>query len=75
MPSIQRPVHNDDDNPRLKSWREFITSVLTMRVRPDGSFVPPSMADASAKNNSIYYSTTASKLVYKDSGGTVNNLY
>lgn len=36
---------------------------------------PPSMADSSAPNNSIYYSTTASKLVYKDSGGTVNNLY
>lgn len=36
---------------------------------------PASMADASAPNNSIYYSTTANKLVYKDSGGTVNNLY
>jgi hypothetical protein len=38
-------------------------------------FRPKSSADASAPNNSIYYSTTASKLVYKDSGGTVNNLY
>lgn len=40
-----------------------------------GAWEPPSMADSSAPNNSVYYSTTASKLVYKDSGGTVNNLY
>ena len=33
------------------------------------------MADASAPNSSLYYSTTANKLVYKDGGGTVNNLY
>lgn len=36
---------------------------------------PPSFADADAPNNSIYYSTTASKLVYKDAGSTVHNLY
>jgi len=40
-----------------------------------GYFRPVSSADASAPNNSIYYSTTQSKLVYKDSGGTVNTLY
>jgi len=37
--------------------------------------VPATIADGSAPNNSIYYSSTASKLVYKNSGGTVNNLY
>jgi hypothetical protein len=31
--------------------------------------------DSAAPNDSIYYSTTASKLVYKDPGGTVNPLY
>jgi hypothetical protein len=31
--------------------------------------------DSSAPNDTTYYSTTQSKLVYKDSGGTVNNLY
>jgi hypothetical protein len=40
-----------------------------------GEYRPASMADASAPNNSVYYSTTASKLVYKDSGGVVNVLY
>lgn len=43
--------------------------------RSDGSIIPASLADAAATNNSIYYSTTLSKLVYKDSGGTVNALY
>lgn len=40
-----------------------------------GYFLPKSSADADAPDNSIYYSTTASKLVYKDSGGTVHALY
>lgn len=39
------------------------------------SITPASLADASAPNGTIYYSTTAGKLVFKDSGGTVNNLY
>lgn len=34
-----------------------------------------SMTDAAAANNTIYYSTTQTKLAYKDSGGTVNVLY
>jgi hypothetical protein len=41
----------------------------------NGGIQPASMADSAATNNSIYYSTTASKLVYKDAAGTVNNLY
>lgn len=34
-----------------------------------------SMADGAAPNNSIYYSTTQNKLVYKDSVGAVHDLY
>jgi hypothetical protein len=45
------------------------------RVRQDGTIQPVSLADSSAANDSIYYSTTQNKLVYKDSGGTVNSLY
>ena len=41
----------------------------------EGPIRPPSMADSEAALNTVYYSTTASKLVYKDSLGTVNNLY
>lgn len=36
---------------------------------------PPSLADADAQDNTIYYSTTVSKLVYKDLMGVVHNLY
>lgn len=40
-----------------------------------GGITPASMADASAANGTLYYSTDAGKLVFKDSGGTVNALY
>jgi hypothetical protein len=36
---------------------------------------PVSYDNASAPNNCIFYSTTVSKLCYKDPGGTVNPLY
>lgn len=40
-----------------------------------GAILPPELADADAPVSSIYYSTTASKLAFKDSGGTVHALY
>jgi len=49
-----------------------LTSTAIVANKP---IQPPHLADASAPNDSIYYSTTANRLVYKDSGGTVNNLY
>jgi len=36
---------------------------------------PPQLSDAKAPNNSVYYSTDATKLVYKDAAGVVHNLY
>jgi hypothetical protein len=36
---------------------------------------PGTLADGDAGNNSIYYSSTQGKLIYKDSGGTVHDLY
>lgn len=44
-------------------------------LRSDGSIKIGHLADTSAANDSLYYSTTSSKLVYKDSSGTVNALY
>lgn len=44
-------------------------------VDQNGGMKPASMADSTAANDTVYYSTDASKLVYKDSGGSVNNLY
>jgi len=60
--------------PRDKSTQREAQAKIR-QIRTDGSFKPPSLADAEAQNNSIYYSTTQSKLVYKDSGGIVNDLY
>lgn len=37
--------------------------------------IPASMADADAANGTMYYSTTAGKLVFKDASGVVNELY
>ena len=58
----------------LQEWQNASGTVLCS-INASGTFQPVSLADASAPNNSIYYSTTASKLVYKSSNGTVNNLY
>lgn len=55
-------------------WFNNIERLLT-NIRNDKSIEPASLADADAQNNSIYYSTDQSKLVYKDSGGVINDLY
>lgn len=44
-------------------------------VTNKGAIKVATIADADAPNSSLYYSSTASKLVWKDSGGVVNNLY
>lgn len=44
-------------------------------IDENGAFRPPSLADGDANNNSVYYSTTQNKLVYKDNSGVVNDLY
>ena len=36
---------------------------------------PRHIADADAQADMVYYSTTAGKMVYKDSSGIVHNLY
>lgn len=54
------------------------TSNLTyggMILRLDGTIQPASLADVSAENNSVYYSTTSNKLVFKDLSGVVHELY
>jgi hypothetical protein len=54
---------------------EDSTSTFISGFDKNGAWVPPSLADSSAANNSMYYSTTGSKLSYKDSGGSVHPLY
>jgi hypothetical protein len=73
---IQQPVLLN--NGRFENiWVKWlgIISRAVIYNREDGSVEPVSIADAVAANNSIYYSTDQSKLVYKDFGGVVNDLY
>ena len=53
---------------------EFKINSTTL-INSSGFITPITSTDAAAPNNSIYYSSTKSKLVYKDSGGGINNLY
>ena len=46
-----------------------------MSIRQDGTITPVSMANASAPNNSIFYSTGSNTLCYKDAAGNVHSLY
>ena len=60
--------HDIADNP---------TSIPYVKMFSDGliPYAPVSYTSAAAPNNCIFYSTTLSKLAYKDPGGTVNPLY
>lgn len=42
---------------------------------PIGAYIPFPQSDASAPNNSLYYSTTTNKLTYKDPSGSTHTLY
>ncbi|KKM81767.1 hypothetical protein LCGC14_1326420, partial [marine sediment metagenome] len=57
-------------------FKTYTASSLTdFEIRGDGTIRPVIMADATAPNNSLYFSTTQNKLVYKDSGGVVHDLW
>lgn len=58
----------------LQEWQTSAGAVLGS-IDISGAFRPASLADGAAPNGSVYYSTTAGKLVFKDSGGSVNSLY
>lgn len=51
---------------------QSITDVASVNLLKQ---TPVSYTNAAAPNNCIFYSTTLSKLAYKDPGGTVNPLY
>jgi len=75
QPPIQVPLVIADKTPEVWiKWFSSITRALGL-VRTDGSIAMASLLDADAANNSLYYSLDQSKLVYKDSTGTVNDLY
>lgn len=58
----------------MAQWVNSSGTVMSA-IAKNGAIKIVSLADSAAENSTLYYSTTASKLVWKDSGGTVNNLY
>jgi hypothetical protein len=75
----QKPYLDEEYLRQLARSLERIVDALselnTAILDSKNAVVPVSLADASANNNSIYYSTTQTKLVYKDGGGVVRVLY
>jgi hypothetical protein len=61
----------DNNGNVTKEWRLFFTLI----AKDIAGWQPPEYANADAPDNTIFYSTTNSKLVYKTSAGVVNNLY
>lgn len=61
----------------LQSTTNAINAInqTLLTLLPNGVYHPFSSTDAAAPTNSLYYSTDAAKLVYKDTGSVVHNLY
>jgi hypothetical protein len=70
------PSNNLPQSEVIRTLNEMIQMLNKLnQTSRAGVITPLSQADTDASNNTIYYSTTATKLVYKDSGGTVHALY
>lgn len=59
----------------LVDWFNDFNTYMTGLFNTDNSWKPPWLTDSAAPNDSVYYSTTTSKLTYKDSGGTTHALW
>lgn len=70
----QRLYASSAQNVDMTQWVDSSAAVMTA-IAKNGAIKIVSLADSAAENSTLYYSTDASKLVWKDSGGTVNNLY
>lgn len=69
IPNVERNVEN------LLLRIALLLENLSNNSINNGFFLPITSTDTDAPNNSIYFSSTANKLVYKDSFGVINNLY
>ncbi len=70
-------TRNNIGAPPIEDYFKTYTSSSTtdFEIRGDGTIRPVQMADAAASNHSLYFSTTQNKLVYKDGGGVVHDLW
>lgn len=72
-------IYNKDRTTKLTLGDKgacLIGDISTTKAAHVGSYVTVgAAADAAMPNSSLYYSTDQSKLVYKDSGGVVRDLW
>jgi hypothetical protein len=68
-------ITDTDSSESVKAFSVKRSGDLMMSIGKRGTIHPASLADTAAQNNSIYFSTDAERLVYKDNGGVVNSLY
>ena len=71
LPIFNQPILQNNSQIVDVVWYNFFRDIANKA----NALQPQSLQDADASNNTIYYSLTQLKLVYKDSGGVVNNLY
>lgn len=67
--------YNADYSATIAANDRSIPDVGTVKILIANQNFPAQLANASAANGQLFYSTTDSKLSYKDPGGTVHNLY
>ena len=64
----------------LQIFQSLVQNLATInqnlvKLLPNGAYTPYQQTDASASSNTLYYSTTTSKLTYKDPTGTTHTFY
>ena len=64
-------VANSTQTNHIQEWQNSSGTPLSF-IRPDGSIGLPTLTDTAAVKNSLYYSSTTSKLCYKDSSGNLH---
>jgi hypothetical protein len=67
--TAQLDVINSNVTQPIQKWTGTVGN--TCQIKNDGSYQPASLTDTSATNSSLFYSTTLSRLAYKDSSGNV----
>ena len=71
IPLYQQPIVSEGNKLVDRVWYNFFNDIFNKTK----FITPQQLDDASAPNNTIYYSISYTKLVYKDVNGVVNVLY
>ena len=77
-PPVKIPVRLQEDRVVGGFFQELTRSLYQLWFAnggPGTGVIPPTLTDTEAANGTLYYSSTSSKLTFKDSSGTPNALY